>query len=90
MFGRNWQPATATIISKTFHESTETAGTYEYEADVALTSGERFRATLKQPVLMSHIVRLSEGTQVNVLADAGRKRAKFDRDDPQINGKPTS
>jgi hypothetical protein len=87
MFGRNWEPATATIVSKQFHESTETAGIYEYEADVALASGATFRATLKQPTLMSHVVRLNEGAQVRVLADAKRQRAKFDRDDPAISGK---
>ena len=41
MFGRNWEPATAKIVAKKFKESTETAGTYEYVADVTPGSGAR-------------------------------------------------
>ena len=87
MFGRDWKPATATIVAKRFKESTETSGTWEYVADVSPTSGPPFRTTLKQPPLMSHVVRLHEGEIVPVLADVGRQKAKFDRSDPTISGK---
>ena len=87
MFGRNWEPATAKIVAKKFKESTETAGTYEYVADVTPSSGAPFRTELKQPPLMSHVVRLQEGEVVPVLVDVRRQKAKFDRSDPKINGK---
>jgi hypothetical protein len=88
MFGRSWEPAQATIVAAKYKESSGTSGSYEYVADVAPASGEPvFRTTLKQPTLMSHVVRLGEGETVAVLADVGRQKAKFDRDDPRISGK---
>jgi hypothetical protein len=45
------------------------------------------RARLKQPPLMSHVVRLTEGDVVNVLADVKHQDAKFDRSDPKVSGK---
>ena len=47
VLGRNWEPATATIVAKKFKESTETAGIYEYVADITLASGLTFRAKLE-------------------------------------------
>jgi hypothetical protein len=90
VFGRDWQPATATIIARKYHESSGTSGSYEYAADVALASGEVFRCKLKQPPLMSHVVRLSEGDTVKVLADAKHQEAKFDKSDPKVSGKSGS
>ena len=87
MFGRDWQPATAKVVAKKFKESTETAGVYEYVADITPQAGAAFRATLKQPRLMNHVVRLQEGDEVNALADVDRQKARFDRSDPRVNGK---
>ena len=87
MFGHNWEPATATIVAKKFKESTETAGVYEYVADITPASGLAFRATLEQPHLMNHVVRLEEGAVVNALADVKNQKAKFDRSDPRVSGK---
>ena len=87
MFGRDWEPATAKIVAKKFKESTETSGTYEYVADVSPGSGAPFRTVLRQPPLMSHVVRLSEGDSVRVLADVKHQKAKFDRSDPNVSGK---
>ena len=86
MFGSKWEPATATIVAKKFHESSDTTGTWEYVADVTTASGATFRARLKQPMLMSHVVRLQVGAVVNVLADIKRQHAKFDKSDPQVSG----
>jgi len=86
MFGSKWEPATATIVAKKFHESSDTTGTWEYVADVTTASGATFRARLKQPMLMSHVVRLQVGAVVNVLADVKRQHAKFDKSDPQVSG----
>ena len=87
MLGRSWQPATAKIVAKKFKESTETAGVYEYVADITPEAGSPFRAKLSQPHLMNHVVRLEEGEVVRALADAKRQKAKFDRSDPRVSGK---
>ena len=87
MLGRGWEPATAKIVAKKFKESTSTSGVYEYVADITPGSGASFRAMLKQPHLMNHVVRLEEGEVVRALADVRRQRAKFDRSDPRVNGK---
>ena len=86
MFGSEWEPATATIVAKKFHESDDTTGTWEYVADVTTASGATFRARLKQPVLMSHVIRLQVGAVVNVLADVKHQHAKFDKSDPKVSG----
>ena len=80
-------PATATIVAKKFHESGDTTGTWEYVADVTTGSGAVFRAKLKQPMLMSHVIRLDVGSVVNVLADVKHQHAKFDKSDPKVSAK---
>jgi hypothetical protein len=87
MFGRSWEPATATIVAKKFKESSNTSGVYEYVADIQPASGPAFRTRLTQPTLMSHVVRLSEGDTVQVLADVKHQEAKFDKSDPKVSGK---
>ncbi|HWK15986.1 MAG TPA: hypothetical protein VNR66_00885 [Solirubrobacteraceae bacterium] len=89
MFGRDWEPATAKIVAKKYHESDDVSGTWEYVADITPRSGSPFRTTLKQPPFMSHVVRLNEGDTVPVLADVEHQKAKFDRSDPKISGKST-
>ena len=84
MFGSEWEPATATIVAKKFHESGDTTGTWEYVADVTTASGSVFRARLKQPMLMSHVIRLDVGAVIDVLADVKHQHAKFDKSDPQV------
>jgi hypothetical protein len=87
MLGHNWEPATAKIVAKKFKEGGERSGAYEYVADVSPATGAPFRTRLKQPPLMSHVVRLAEGDVVAVLADVKRQDAKFDRSDPKVSGK---
>jgi hypothetical protein len=87
MFGRDWQPATAKIVAKKFKEGGERSGVWEYVADVTPESGSVFRAKLKQPPFMSHVVWLQEGEVVPVLVDVKHQKAKFDRSDPRIKGK---
>lgn len=89
MFGHDWQPATATIVAKKFKESSGTSGVWEYVADVYPADGEPFRAKLKQPSFMSHVIRLAEGDTVHVFADVKHKDVKFDKDDPKVSGKGT-
>jgi hypothetical protein len=88
MFGSGWEPAAGKIVAAEFKESSSTSGVYEYVADITPASGAPpFRATLKQPPFMSHVVRLREGETLEVLADVRRQQAKFNRDDPRVNGK---
>jgi hypothetical protein len=87
MFGHKWEPATAKIVAKKFKEATEAAGVYEYVADITPATGAMFRATLRQPPFMNHVVRLEEGAEVQAFADVRRQKAKFDRADPRVSGK---
>ncbi len=87
VFGRQWEPATAKIVAKKFKEGGERSGVWEYVADVTPESGSTFRAKLKQPHLMNHVVWLQEGDVVQSFADVKRQRAKFDRSDPRVSGK---
>lgn len=88
MFGSDWEPATARIVAKKFKEGGERSGVWEYVADIMPASGApAFRAKLSQPHLMSHVVWLAEGAEVRAFADVKHQKAKFDRDDPVVNGK---
>lgn len=87
MFGHDWEPATAKIVAKKFKEGGERSGVWEYVADITPGSGATFRAKLKQPPFMNHVVWLHEGDVVQALADIKRQRAKFDRSDPRVSGK---
>jgi hypothetical protein len=80
VFGRSWEPATARIVTKRYKESSGYTGTWEYVADVTPSSGGKpFRAKLKQPPMMSRVIRIDEGAEVEVLVDVARQKAKFDR-----------
>jgi hypothetical protein len=87
MLGRDWEPATAKIVAKKFKKGGERSGVWEYVADVTPNTGSTFRAKLKQPPFMNHVVSLQEGEVVQVLADIKRQSAKFDRSDPQVSGR---
>jgi hypothetical protein len=87
MFGRDPEPATAKIVAKKFKEGGERSGVWEYVADVTPNSGSTFRASLKQPHFMNHVVWLREGELVHAFADVKRQRAKFDRSDARVSGR---
>jgi hypothetical protein len=87
MFGRDWEPATAKIVAKKFKEGGERSGVWEFVADITPKSGSAFRAKLKQPPFMNHVVTFQVGEVVEVLADTKRQKAKFDRSDPRVRGK---
>jgi hypothetical protein len=87
VLGRGWEPATAKIVAKSYKDESGYTGTWKYVADITPSSGVPFRAELKQPHLMSHVVNLEEGDVVKAFADVGKKKAKFDRSDPNVSGK---
>ncbi len=87
MFGRDWKPATAKIVTAKFKQGGERSGVWEYVADITPESGPAFRAKLSQPPLMDHVVWLHEGDVVQAFADVKHQSAKFDRSDPRVSGK---
>jgi hypothetical protein len=88
MFGRDWQPATARVIAKKYAESSANSGVYKYVVDVTPPAGAPFRAHLKQSPLTNRMIRLDIGAEVEVLADAGRGKVKFDRKKLKSIGRP--
>ncbi|MDX6214501.1 MAG: hypothetical protein QOG99_85 [Frankiales bacterium] len=87
MFGRDWEPATAKVVAKRYHESSGTSGTWEFLVDVTVGESPPFRTSLKQPPLMSRMLELDEGATVPVLADLRRQKAKFDHDQVKSLGR---
>jgi hypothetical protein len=94
MFGKNWEPATATIVAKKMkhHSSSpQSHPTFIFVADVTPASGPPFRTELEQQLLsMSGVPLLSEYDVVKVLVDVKNKKAKFDTSDPKVSGKKQS
>jgi hypothetical protein len=86
VFGRDWEPATATIVTAKFKQGGERSGVWEYVADITPESGPPFRTSLSQPRLMDHVVWLHEGDVVRAFADVKHQGAKFDRSDPRVSG----
>jgi hypothetical protein len=85
MFGRDWEPTTATIVMARVRGvggKTGMKSIFEFEADVsAPDGGEGFRAKLDDP--REHGFRPpGEGMRVRVLADRKHQKAKFDMSDP--------
>ena len=87
VLGRDWEPATAKIVTAKFKQGGERSGVWEYVADITPESGSVFRTSLSQPRLMDHVVWLHEGDVVQVFADVKHQCAKFDRSDPRVSGK---
>jgi hypothetical protein len=85
MFGRDWEPTTATIVMarvKGVGGKQGMQSIFEFEADVRPPGGgEPFRAKLADP--HEHEFRPpGEGMEVRVLADAKHQEVKFDMTDP--------
>ena|ERR1700761_1951078 len=85
MFGRDWEPTTATIVMarvRGIGGKTGMKSIFEFEADVVPPNGgEPFRAHLDDPHERGFRPP-GEGTEVRVLADAKHQKAKFDMSDP--------
>ena len=85
MFGNDWQKAQATIVMA--HEKRTTRDgkvvAMEYIADVHPSSGAPFRATIPELNLLNGFLSPRVGMTVSVLVKG--VKAKFDKDDPQLN-----
>ena len=86
MFGRGWEPSTATIVMR--HEKGGGLGTgrptyYEYLVDVQpLGGGPVFRTTIQQPNHHYSFKPPHEGEVIRVLINPKKNEVKFDEDDP--------
>lgn len=85
MFGNDWQKAQATIVMAHAKKTTRDGRVVamEYVADVHPPSGSPFRATIPEPNLVNGFLSPRAGMTVSVLVKG--LKAKFDKDDPQLN-----
>jgi hypothetical protein len=89
MFGKDWEPAKATIVD-THIKSTSGDGmtvNREFSADVVQASGESFRALIQSPTIATNFWDPSIGDVVGVLVDPKSKKVKFDKSDPKLSYK---
>jgi Short C-terminal domain len=89
MFGKDWEPARATIVD-THIKSTSGDGmtvNREFAADVVRESGESFRALIQSPTIATNFWDPSVGDVVGVLVDPKSKKVKFDKSDPKLSYK---
>ena len=88
MFGQGWDRAEATIVARDakFSGDGEVA-TYTYVADVRLSSGEMFRATVHEPTIATDFWAPDIGDGVSVLVKAKDRKVKFDKDDERLSAR---
>ncbi len=88
MFGQDWDKAEATIVARDakFSGSGATA-THTFVADVRLSSGETFRATVHEPSIATDFWPPDIGDVVSVLVKAKDRKVKFDKDDDRLSVK---
>ncbi|MGA8245659.1 MAG: SHOCT domain-containing protein [Nocardioides sp.] len=88
MFGQDWDRAEATIVARDAKFTGDGAvATYTYVADVRLSSGETFRATVREPTIATDFWAPSIGDVVSVLVRAKDRKVKFDKDDDRLSVK---
>src|SRR3954447_12588406 len=88
MFGREWDNAEATIVARdTKFTGDGSVAKHTYVADVRLTSGETFRATIHEPTIATDFWPPNIGDQVSVLVTSKDRKVKFDKDDDRLSVK---
>src|ERR1700710_238384 len=88
MFGQDWDKAEATIVARDAKFTGDgSVATYTYLADVRLSSGETFRATVHEPTIATDFWAPSIGDAVSVLVKAKDRKVKFDKDDDRLSVK---
>ena len=86
MFGHDWEKADATIVARDGKFSGDGAVvSYTYAADVRLSSGEMFRATVHEPTIATDFWAPNIGDVVSVLVRSKDRKVKFDKDDPRLS-----
>ena len=86
MFGHDWEKADATIVARDGKFSGDGAvASYTYVADVRLSSGEMFRATVHEPTIATDFWAPNIGDAVSVLVRSNDRKVKFDKDDERLS-----
>ncbi len=90
MFGRNWEPAQATIVA--VHAKSTTGDgmvtIHEFAADIVPDSGAPpFRALMQEPRIATNFWAPTTGDIVRAEADVKRQTARFDKSDPKIDAR---
>jgi hypothetical protein len=90
MFGRNWEPAQATIVA--VHAKSTTGDgmvtIHEFAADVVPDSGAQpFRALIQEPRIATNFWAPSTGDVVRAEADVKRQTARFEKSDAREQGR---
>lgn len=88
MFGNDWDQAEATIVAREAKFTGDgSVTTYTYVADVRLSSGETFRATINEPTIATDFWAPSIRDVVSVLVKTKDRKVKFDKDDERLSVK---
>ena len=88
MFGSDWDKAEATIVARDAKFTGDgSVATYTYVADVRLSSGETFRATVHEPTIATDFWAPGIGDAVSVLVKQKDRKVKFDKDDDRLSVK---
>ncbi|CAN5584100.1 hypothetical protein BH11ACT8_BH11ACT8_25940 [soil metagenome] len=87
MFGQQWDPAEATIVDRHTKWNGDGVATHTFVADVRLSSGETFRATVKEPTIATDFWPPEIRDVVAVLVRPKDRKVKFDKDDDRLSAK---
>jgi hypothetical protein len=88
VFGQSWEKAEATIVARDAKFTGDgSVATYTYVADVRLSSGEMFRATIHEPTIATDFWAPSVRDVVSVLVKSKDRKVKFDKDDDRLSVK---
>jgi Short C-terminal domain len=88
VFGQSWDKAEATIFARDAKFTGDgSVATYTYVADVRLSSGETFRATIHEPTIATDFWAPSIRDVVSVLVRPKDRKVKFDKDDDRLSVK---
>jgi hypothetical protein len=91
MVGHNWVPGEGTIVDVRWsghkNPSTGSGQMPHFIVDARPATGEPFRTEVDELMLFPSFVVPYPGLVVQLECDPGRKKAKFVRSDPAINGK---
>jgi hypothetical protein len=85
MFGRDWQPARATILARRNIPRNQTTSSEEFIADIQPDAGgPLFRATFRGPLSSTGFRAPDVGDVAPVFCDVKHQKVKFDVDDPSL------
>ena len=88
MFGRNWEKAEATIVSKhVLNRSTNDVAAHEYVVDIMPADGVMFRAKVDEPMIATDFWAPNIRDVVTVEINDKHDKVRFDKDDPRLSYK---